>query len=188
VFGRKSAAKILKMDESTVYKRMMKLKNMQNCNIESNTHCSLVTILNYELYQGSGNDEVTPKVTPKEHPSNTNKNDKNVKNIIDRSSKKQDADPRIREFFSFWDELWLQRIGCGYVHSYGMEGKMLKSLFKVYDLKALQENAKEYFKDERCQQRGIDLKNFFYEMNRRASLKAMNPLEQAKKELKEDRR
>ncbi len=37
VFGRKSAAKALKMDESTIYKRMMKLKNMENCNIQSNT-------------------------------------------------------------------------------------------------------------------------------------------------------
>lgn len=79
LFGRKSAAKALKKNESTIYKRMMKLKSMGNLDIKSNTHYSIVTIINYELYQGSEKDEVTPKVTPKEHPSNTNKNDKNEK-------------------------------------------------------------------------------------------------------------
>jgi biotin operon repressor len=116
VYGRKSAAKALKMDESTIYKRMMKLKNMGNCNIESNTHYSIVSVINWDAYQSTSALEVTPKdcekrlphdtfkksqkrdtqnqtvssqynegyegvpndeVTPKEHPSNTNKNDKN---------------------------------------------------------------------------------------------------------------
>jgi len=180
IFGRKTASKELKMDESTIYKRMQKLKNMRNCNIESNTHYSLVTVLNYEPYQGFPKDKVTGKVTTKEQPSNTNNNDNNENNVT-RRSKKQ-TDPRVKEFFDFWDNIWLKQIGCGYVHSYGMEGKMLKALLKVYDLNALQKNAQDYFRDERCQQRGIDLKNFFYEMNRRASLKAMNPLAQARRE------
>lgn len=90
LFGRKSAAKALKKNESTIYKRMMKLKSMGNLDIKSNTHYSIVTIINYELYQGSEKDEVTPKVTPKEHPSNTNKNDKN--------EKKKDSLYKKREF------------------------------------------------------------------------------------------
>ena len=60
---------------------------------------------------------------------------------------------------------------------------MIKTLLKVYELSSLQEMVREYFKDERCQQHGMDIKNFFYETNRRTSLKAMNPLEQAKKDL-----
>ena len=53
IFGRKTAAKALKMPERTVHKRMLKLENMQNCDIQSDTHFSIVTILNYELYQGT---------------------------------------------------------------------------------------------------------------------------------------
>jgi hypothetical protein len=85
VFGRKSAAKALGMDESTVYKRMQKLTTMQNCNIQSNTHYSLVSVLNYEPYQGGESEQVTGKVTPKEHPSNTNKNYKNKRIYVEGS-------------------------------------------------------------------------------------------------------
>ena len=87
IFGRKTAAKTLNMDENTLYKRMKKLENMENCNIQSNTHYSIVTILNYDLYQESEKDEVTGIVTPKYHASNRqvtqtriNKNYENHKN------------------------------------------------------------------------------------------------------------
>ena len=81
IFGRKSAAKELKMKPSTVWKRIIKLKNMQNCDIESNTHYSIITVINWEFYQGSEK-KGTSKVTGKEQPSDTYKNDKNEKNNI----------------------------------------------------------------------------------------------------------
>lgn len=51
IFGRHSAAKKLKMKESTVWKRMLKLQKIENLNIESNTHYSLITIINWDSYQ-----------------------------------------------------------------------------------------------------------------------------------------
>jgi len=48
LFGRKKAAKALKMDESTIYKRMKKLKDMGNLSIQSKAHYSLVTIVNWD--------------------------------------------------------------------------------------------------------------------------------------------
>jgi len=51
IFGRHSAAKELKMAPSTIWKRMQKLKNMQNCDIESNSHYSIITIIKWDSYQ-----------------------------------------------------------------------------------------------------------------------------------------
>lgn len=179
VFGRKSAAKSLDMDESTVYKRMRKLENMGNCNTQSNSHYSIVTILNYELYQGSGKDEVTGKVTGKEQASNTNKNVKNVKNI-GRSQKQ--TDPRVNEFFSYWGETFTQKTGQLYVFNYGKEGSLIKKLLQVHSLETLRDALRDFFRDEQCQRRGPTIGIFYQETNRLLGMKGMDPLAQAKRE------
>lgn len=51
VYGRKQAAKKLRMKESTVRNRMKKLENMQNLDTQNNTHYSLVTLTNWERYR-----------------------------------------------------------------------------------------------------------------------------------------
>ena len=81
IFGRKKAAKELNMKEPTVQKRMLKLKNMGNIIIESITHYSIVTIVNWVFYQGD-NEKVSAKISTKYQPSITYKNDKNEKNNI----------------------------------------------------------------------------------------------------------
>lgn len=78
IFGRKTAAKELRMKESTLWKRMQKLENAQNLNIQSNSHYSIVSIINWASYQQCVNNKGTGKGTGKEQPRNT---DKNVKNI-----------------------------------------------------------------------------------------------------------
>jgi DNA-binding Lrp family transcriptional regulator len=80
IFGRKTAAKDLKMNPSTVWKRIKKLENMQNCDIQSNNQYSVVTIVNWGFYQGDGK-KVTAKVTAREQPSDTNKKVKKVKKV-----------------------------------------------------------------------------------------------------------
>jgi len=80
IFGRFKAAKKLKMNPETVRKRMMKLKTMQNLTMSSTRQYSLVTIVNWEFYQG--HDEKVPcEVPSKYHPSTTNKNVKNKESI-----------------------------------------------------------------------------------------------------------
>ena len=51
LFGRKKAAKELRMKPSSVRDRMKKLKNMQNIDIKPDTHYSVVTVCNYDSYQ-----------------------------------------------------------------------------------------------------------------------------------------
>lgn len=87
IFGRKSSAKDLGMNQSTLYKRLKKLEKLGNCNTQSNSHYTLVTICNWETYQDSkkpleqGKEQPSNnQVTTREQPSNTDKNDNNYKN------------------------------------------------------------------------------------------------------------
>ena len=82
IFGRYSAAKELKMSPSTIWKRIKKLENMQNLNIKSNRHYSIIIIVNWNSYQSTekkGDSKGDHRVTTEEPPSDTNKNDKNDK-------------------------------------------------------------------------------------------------------------
>jgi len=70
IFGRDSAAQELSMKPSTVWKRMLKLKNLEILNIESNSHFSIITIVNWHAYQGDqekSNSDSDRQVTGKEH-------------------------------------------------------------------------------------------------------------------------
>jgi hypothetical protein len=85
VFGRDSASLELDMNPSTIWKRMGKLKNLQNLTIESSRQYSLITILNWHTYQEEkleSNNESNYQVTGKEQASDTNKKDKKEKNKI----------------------------------------------------------------------------------------------------------
>jgi len=89
IFGRESAAKQLMMSPSTVWKRVKKLKTIGNCDIESNSKYSVITIINWTIYQSDekkGDSKGDSRVTAKEQPGDTNKNDKNDKNEIYRGN------------------------------------------------------------------------------------------------------
>ena len=83
MFGRDSAAEELRMNPSTLWKRMSKLKNIGNLDIESSSKYSIITLPNWGLYQ-DGPEKVTAEVTAKGQPSNTNKNDKNKNNMLNQ--------------------------------------------------------------------------------------------------------
>ena len=180
IFGRKTAAKALKMKPRTVHKRILKLENMRNCALKSDTHYTVVTILNYELYQGSGKAEGTTQGTGKGQPRDTNKNDKNEKN--NGRSQKQN-DPQVKGFLNYWKEIFQNETGQPYVFSFGKEGKLAKDLLQVHSLEALQEMTRLFFSDEQCKRRGLTIGIFRTEVNRLIGLKAVDPLEQARREL-----
>jgi hypothetical protein len=82
IFGRNTAAKELAMSGSTVQDRMKRLESMQNIVMQSVTHYSLVSVVNWALYQGGSVESVTQPVnhpSTNRQPSVTNKNDKNDK-------------------------------------------------------------------------------------------------------------
>jgi hypothetical protein len=77
IFGRHSAAKQLKMKTSTVRNRIEKLRKLENLDIKPDTHYSVITILNWESYQGDDKKKDTNKDngrTAGGQPEDTNKN------------------------------------------------------------------------------------------------------------------
>ena len=110
IFGRNTASKELNMNPSTVWKRIVKLEKLGNLNIQSNTHYSLVTIANWDLYQGE-EIKVTSKVTGKEQASNTNKNVKNVKKEKNTTAATQ------KIFFSLKEKKW-EEITAGDINAW----------------------------------------------------------------------
>ncbi|OPY11721.1 MAG: hypothetical protein A4E70_01403 [Syntrophus sp. PtaU1.Bin005] len=70
IFGRESAAEKLHMSPSTVWKRILKLKKLEILNIESNSHYSVIYIVNWHIYQSdiqNRNSEGDRQGTGKEH-------------------------------------------------------------------------------------------------------------------------
>ncbi len=99
IFGRESASQELNMNPSTIYKRMQKLKNMRNCNIQSNSHYSIVSIINWGGYQDvtkKSNSQSNSRVTAKEQPSNTKKNLEKEENVKNRKNLFVETDPQFR--------------------------------------------------------------------------------------------
>ena len=86
VYGRKTAARELRMPPSSIRNRMNKLQRMGNIGIKSHTHFSVVTINNWKKYQYTDQQDGHPSGQPKDNQrptigqaKDTYKNDENVK-------------------------------------------------------------------------------------------------------------
>ena len=89
IFGRKKAAQELMYSENKTYRLINKLKNMQNIDIKSNNKYSIITIVNWELYQGlngvceqQSEQQIDNKQTTNRQQIDTNKNVKNDKKLL----------------------------------------------------------------------------------------------------------
>lgn len=100
IFGRKQAAKKLKMKQSTVYDRVKKLTNMQILDIKPNTHYTMISVINWHPYQ---NRKTKPDSKSDNHPttirqpSDTYKKDKKTKNKEKLPKKEPFGLPNIDE-------------------------------------------------------------------------------------------
>ena len=84
ITGRKVIAKDTGQGESAIYKRLKVLENLKMISVKSNNRFSVLKVLNYCIYQGSDIEEEQPsnnQVTTREQPSNTTKNDKELKEL-----------------------------------------------------------------------------------------------------------
>lgn len=64
VTGRFEAAKELKMKPSSAWKRIMKLKNIGNCDTKSDKHFTIISIVNWDRYQMPKNQREHQKEQP----------------------------------------------------------------------------------------------------------------------------
>lgn len=110
IFGRKKAAEQLKMKESSVYKLIKMLEKMNRITVNSNNKFSLISVVNWELYQEQYTSFLTTeeqqrnnKGTTKEQHRNTNNNVNNVKNV---KNKKNNIYAQKNCACEFFDDLW----------------------------------------------------------------------------------
>lgn len=84
VTGRLSASEQLKIKPSTLWKILKWLESNESVTIQSNNKFSLITVVNYELYQvelGKSDSKNNSNVTTNGQQSDTNNKDKKDKNI-----------------------------------------------------------------------------------------------------------
>jgi len=107
LFGRLSAAQDLGMKPSSVRNRMAKLKNLGNLDIKEDSHGSIVTIVNWQVYQcladGGGQAEGQPqdsRRTAVGQPQDTNNKD----NHCNQGKKGKKKTPAVSPpgFDEFW--------------------------------------------------------------------------------------
>ena len=167
IFGRKTAAKALKMPERTVHKRMLKLKTMGNCDIQSDTHYSIVTINNYDIYQSTEEAEGTGKGTAKGQARDTNKNLKD-KYLVKSKKKKTTSppDPRVKEIHLYFVKGYEREMGDTYDFTWGKECAIIKDLLKRHTLEDICHRIDLFFKNEEAKRRGYDIGIFKSMFNR----------------------
>jgi hypothetical protein len=107
IFGRKSAAKQLRMKPGSVYDRIRKLERMENIRTQPNTHFTIITICNWKTYATAGNDvqqetqqatNTQPATNPQ--PTNTEKNVKNEENEK-KTKRARFAPPTVEEVAAY---------------------------------------------------------------------------------------
>jgi len=139
IFGRFQAEEALCIDGSTIYKKLKEFEQEEMIMITSNSHYSIITICNWDIYQSIINEEVATNELPSnsqvatnELPSNTNKKDKKVnkeKNII----------------YSTLVEFWLKEFHIGFIFN-GTAGKALKQI--IIKLETILKNENSYDGDD----------------------------------------
>ena len=101
------------------------------------------------------------------------------------SRSKKETDPRVKEFFNYWEETFQKETGQAYVFTFGKEGKLVKDLLQVHDSSTLQDGVKQFFRNEEARHRGFDIGTFKSMFNRIVAIKAVDPLEEARREARD---
>ena len=127
LFGRYKAEEDLCIDGSTIYKWIKKLEENEMILVQSNNQYSIITICNYDTYQGENANEEQPKnnqiatkeqqsnsrVTAEEQQSNTYNKDNNIKKVNkDNNINKETVEKQklvfpynSEKFMLLWNEL-----------------------------------------------------------------------------------
>ncbi len=97
ITGRHKGSLELSVNQSTWYKHLKSLEKLNMISIKSNNKMTTVSIVNWRLYQDEEKEkeqQSNNEITTKEQQSNTNKNDKNIKN---------DKNKDIYTIFDHWN-------------------------------------------------------------------------------------
>lgn len=101
ITGRKKIASDLHISESKVFRILNDYKSEQQIEQQTSNRNSLISIVNWELYQGSeqqDGQQMNNKRTTDEHLVNTNKNIKNNKNTKNNINTSEKSDAIVEDF------------------------------------------------------------------------------------------
>ena len=129
---------------------------------------------------GQGKKRIVTRIGNRSLPKGVTTKETNKRNYNGRS---KESDPKVKDFLNFWGETFSREIGQPYTFSFGKEGTLIKQLLAVHPLQSLQDVTSQFFRDEQCKRRGLTIGIFRTEVNRLIGLKAVDPLEQARREL-----
>jgi phage replication O-like protein O len=90
---------------------------------------------------------------------------------------KKMTDPKVKEFLTYWGEVFQREIGQPYSFSYEKDGRLTKDLLKLYSLETLQDVTERFFNDEWCKEKGFSFGLFKSQFGRLLSKKAINKLD-----------
>jgi DnaD/phage-associated family protein len=146
ITGRKILSQELEKKESTIRDRMALLKNLEFIDIKTNNRFSLVTVINYELYQQK-NKNPTANPTTSRQLADTNNNINNINNINKKdlvAEVKQVVDPLppekiYQENIGLLQPHIADRIKC-LIEEDGIEEQLLNK----YILIAVERNARNW--------------------------------------------
>lgn len=123
VFGRKRASEELSMSESTVWRYIKMLNDVESITVESNNKFSVVSIVNWGFYQQEDSNvdnkrttdeqQMNNKRTTDEQQMDTNKNVKNLKNEKNVENEKNNNTPEengVGVVFQSYEELGFGRL------------------------------------------------------------------------------
>jgi hypothetical protein len=131
IYGRIKASEELKIKQSTLAGLLDSLRKRQIVNIKSNNKFSVITIVNWELYQ-SGEDETDNKsdnkATTNRQQTDTNKKLKNIENIKPLSEKSP-----TRIISDYFCSKYLSVYEMKYKFEAAKDGSNLSSLLKTYN-------------------------------------------------------
>ena len=157
IFGRKTAAKKLKMKPSSVRNRIKKLENMRNVDIQTDTHPTIVTICNWEKYQGRADEGGQASGQSKDRRrtgvgqvKDTNKKVKKVKNEKknDENLPPPSAAGLHQACVDWFCEEYEKQMGIAYEFRGGRDGKAIKDLIEKYEPDEIKSMAKAMFEDD----------------------------------------
>jgi uncharacterized phage protein (TIGR02220 family) len=84
IFGRYTAATDLRMSPSTVWRRILKLKNLEIIDIQTDTHFTIIYIINWHIYQAE--QQNSDRQPDRQRTGNGHKQKQYKKNIYSRNA------------------------------------------------------------------------------------------------------
>ena len=132
IFGRHTASKALKCPGSTIQYRLKTLKRLGMVDIQTATHYSVVTVVNWARYQ-----ENTPAIRQAtRHPS-----------VTDKKLEKESTTGAntVRPVLTYYSELFKAKVGQEPDINSGKDGKILKELIATRGEEAVRDLLSRFF-------------------------------------------